>query len=86
MISNYTMNDVTLEGVKLIITDKVLSIITSDVLNSCSYAITNETGKVLSKGEVISKNECLDLTSFKPGFYNLVLMCGLNRKVIPFKL
>jgi hypothetical protein len=83
----YTSNsDEVLNDVEVDITGRQLFFRFNALPNSCSYAIANQMGQVIAKGEISLENQRLELSSFKPGFYNLFLMRGLERKVIPFKI
>lgn len=87
MSVTYTINsDEVLNDIEVKLTGNLLSFRYTSLPNSFSYAIANQMGQVITKGEIIDEHQTLDLSNLKPGFYNLLLMRGLKRKNIPIKL
>lgn len=79
------IND-TLNGFEVKIEGKTLTFLFNQTSEPLSFAVANQMGQVISKGEVSADNHQIDLSGLKTGFYNLLVMRGLKRKIIPFKL
>lgn len=76
----------TLNGFEVKIEGKTLTFLFNQNSEPLSFAVANQMGQVISKGEVSTDNHQIDLSGLKTGFYNLLVMRGLKRKIIPFKL